>query len=365
MGEGSQGCGCGLIELAVVLIVGLVLVCVLVPALFNAIEMAHSQSCIGNLSQIGKALLNYESTKGEFPPSCLYAPLREGVTPYETWSWQALILPEMDEGVLYRTLDIRGGAPWQEREVQWPDVEPHRKGRETVLPAFICPWVKRKDHTYRGPIVSGIQRNCSATLNGALTNYKAIGGTFKESLSQSISPNNPKPPYGTVKDHPDGVMFPAARGTRSADILDGQSYTILVGETLEAEQARWMIGTEATMAGLPSADDPAGCGVTVEFDKARGIFRPTPSQSKFKTYLNYDYAKNYYDRTSSPEVKFGPSSVHQGVNHVFADGYAREISRDIDPAIYMSLITKAGKEKLEEDLWRKLDRQTRLRIDMF
>lgn len=361
MGEGEQRRGFRLIEVVVVLIVGLVLGGLAVPKLFKVEVGGRLDHCLNNLSQLGKALLNYEFTKKEFPPSSLYAKGPSGATLYEGWSWLALILPEMDYKVMYDTLEIRNGVPWIERTGGEAGT-PHQKAAETVIYPYRCPSMGTKDQTYVGAMCKGIKGNSgggtTAEWKAVNTSYKAIGGTFKESLSQSISPDNPKPPYGTAKNHPDGILFPAAQGTRMADTLDGQTYTILVAETIEPKQARWMFGTEATMAGLPSADDPAGCGVTVEFDKARGIFRPTPSQSNFKTYLAYDYDKkeNYYDRTSDPQVKFGPSSPHIVVNHLFADGQVREISRGINPAIYMSLITKAGKEKLDNEVWYRVDR---------
>jgi hypothetical protein len=45
---------------------------------------------------------------------------------------------------------------------------------------------------------------------------------------------------------------------------------------------------------------------------------------------------------------YGPSSAHPGsVQHGFADGHGVSIQEDIDPAVYLHVLTKAGNEVID------------------
>jgi hypothetical protein len=49
--------------------------------------------------------------------------------------------------------------------------------------------------------------------------------------------------------------------------------------------------------------------------------------------------------------KWGPSAAHSGVvQHCFGDGHAKAIPQDMRPEIYMSLVTKGGREVYDTGL---------------
>ena len=45
---------------------------------------------------------------------------------------------------------------------------------------------------------------------------------------------------------------------------------------------------------------------------------------------------------------FGPSSAHPGtVQHAFGDAHGKSINEDVDPNVYVRLVTRAGSEVVE------------------
>jgi prepilin-type processing-associated H-X9-DG protein len=205
----------------------------------------------------------------------------------------------------------------------------------------------------------------SGNIKGALTSYKAMGDSQKEGIPFRLPGHGQTAPYPST--HPDGVLFPAVDGDgcRLADITDSQSQTIMAVETIEDKYARWMIGTEATLAGLPSHNDPAKAGTQIVYNSRLGYYAPqsfdggfkndTKLSGTLKTYLNYDYkpVANKYD--PKEDIKYGPSSMHSGtVNHLFCDGNVRSLDVNVDVAAYMFMITRSGSEQfgaLAEELF--------------
>ena len=177
------------------------------------------------------------------------------------------------------------------------------------------------------------------------------------------------------------MLFPAkaGQGCAMSDVSDGASGTMMLAETIEPVYARWMIGTEVTLATLPGgspndAGDPGAVTITgfwtgqaagaagtgnpnyyapTGFD---GVNFPRNSTvpSTYLTFLGYQYPSQTYggrnpaDGSTSGSagaghIVYGPSSRHPGVvNHLSADGAVHAIQTDVDVAIYMFLTTKAG-----------------------
>lgn len=362
MVKGPRRRGFTLVELLVVIAIIGILIGMLVPAVNVVRGTAQKTACMSNMRQLGLGVQNFQNTYGRYPPSCLYGLGPSGNQPYESWSWLALMLPFLDQKPLFDTLTIRPrGLPWIEPNTSR---EYHKTARETTIQVFLCPSSKA-GRDYTGNVLKGwLGRSSSGSIKGALTSYKGMGDTQKEGIPFRLPGHGQTAPYPST--HPDGVMYPDVEGVRLSDITDSQSQTILAVETIENKYSRWMFGTEATLAGLPSQNDPAKAGTQIVYNTRLGYYAPqgfdggfkndSKLQASLKTYLNYDYnpTANKYD--PKEDIKYGPSSSHAGmVNHLFCDGNVRAIDVNVDVAAYMFLITRGGNEQfgaLAEDLFK-------------
>jgi hypothetical protein len=188
----------------------------------------------------------------------------------------------------------------------------------------------------------------------ALTNYKAVGASTRNSLLLAADPSA-APPYGTAKIHPDGALYPSDKNLPLADLKDGTSHTILLMETMDDTNSRWMVGAECTLAGLPQASSPTGDepsppypffappGFDNKFGEDSGV-----SRAGLRTFLSYDFSPNGVDAGKYEDPGWakappacGPSSGHPAVVIVtMGDGSVMALSKQVDAANLFFLITK-------------------------
>jgi prepilin-type N-terminal cleavage/methylation domain-containing protein/prepilin-type processing-associated H-X9-DG protein len=200
--------GFTLIELLVVIAIIAVLVGLLLAAVQKIREAANRIRCQNNLKQIGLALHGYHDTQGTFPHAydlrALF--LDPAQTPVGngnyivTRSWATLILPYIEQDNL-----LRAG----------PDVYHQRH-----IPLYVCPSDWRSNAEYQGTMGFGKQ---------ALIDYMAVTGlnTFTGGADARFT-----------KQKSEGVMYANSR-TRIADITDGTSNTVLVGERPPSLSLYW------------------------------------------------------------------------------------------------------------------------------
>ncbi|GAK50726.1 hypothetical protein U14_01959 [Candidatus Moduliflexus flocculans] len=187
----------------------------------------------------------------------------------------------------------------------------------------------------------------------AIGNYVALGATHSESLLGSELD-----PYTGGAKHPNGVIYPGGK-TSIRDIVDGTTNTLIACETKEITLAAWFDGATAAVVGLVvngNTNSPVSfTKQTVPPTANYGIPTPLTGTNKVVTTLNYgddsvNPPKQYL--TTGPDGLpwvHGPSSEHPGVvNHLLGDASVRSVSETLDTTLYMHLITRAGKEPVNE-----------------
>lgn len=178
-----------LVELLVCIAIVSVLVGLLLPAIQKARSAVQRTTCANNLRQIGIALHGYHDSHQAFPPG-VHGPLS---LPYPFMSWNTAILPHLDQDNLWNSIC---GAYLQ--DPNFLDIPPHVH-RGTVVPIFACPGDPRS--------LAPAQKLLPVEI--AFTSYLGNEGTDYR--------------------REDGVLF-LDSAIRMADVADGTSNTLLVGE---------------------------------------------------------------------------------------------------------------------------------------
>jgi tetratricopeptide (TPR) repeat protein len=323
------------IDVAVLIAVIGMAMTLLTGYLSNARAAARRTTCTDNMRQMGLALRKYALANNYLLPSSADVQENDGKKKVGGWSFHVKLLPFMGRGDLYDSLNLRADPESDDPKAQ--------KALQTSVPEFVCP-------DNRKPLFLNPKSNPPA---GAVANYKGMGATCQQSLAMAAGGG--AVPYGTAKMHPDGVLFPTSHSLRVADIADGMAHTVICAETVDDRASRWTVGREAALVGLSNATVQGAAMYKDLYYAPKGFdgqFGPDSALSRagVRTFLGYDFqgkdAGKYEDTGFAMQpAAFGPSSYHPGVvNHLLADGSVLPIKADVDPAAYMFMITRSGRD---------------------
>ena len=210
--------GFTLIELLVVIAITSILIGLLLPAVQQTRTTAARLSCQNNLKQIGLGLQSFHDANKVFPPGYL-ASAPAGDPNFATapgWGWAAYLLPYIEQTTVYSQIQdpIRWGIPITDPRVA--------SAIRVRIPIYVCP----SDSAPSAPFaVYKLPGNTSypitysegrpGTLLAAPCSYAACVGRDEDSDADGVTGS--------------GVFYCNSR-TSTADITDGASNTIVVGE---------------------------------------------------------------------------------------------------------------------------------------
>jgi len=224
------------------------------------------------------------------------------------WGWGASLLPQIEEGNLFDTIDTRLPIYDPTNPTSRADL------RKASIPVFLCP------SDTKGPTDSGsgfftIGADDGAeetTVDGQL--YHAVDGEPFVPLCD-VGKSNYVGVYGTteVDESPaegNGIFF---RNSRVAfhNILDGTSHTVMIGE----RHAKYGCSTWAGVVAGSKAQRVRNVGV--------GDHTPNNPEHHFDDFTSQHPA---------------------GVHFLFGDASVRRLNDSIDESVYQSLCTRQGGE---------------------
>ena len=201
-----------LVELLVVIAIIGILIGMLLPAVQQVREAARRTCCSNKIRQIAIGLHNYESSHKHLPP---------GWTA-EVWpstpghGWMAFTLPFLEQSSLYDQIDFSQNV-----------LDAPAETREQIWDGLFCPSSTNDSETFE--LISWDEEDTNFPINFARTHYVgSIGSSVSEELMEDGT-SCPSLTLGTSKERIDGIFY-ANSNTRFADIHDGTTNTIIVGE---------------------------------------------------------------------------------------------------------------------------------------
>ncbi len=307
----SRRPGFTLVELLVVIAIIGVLVALLLPAVQAAREAARRTQCSNNLKQLGLAIHNYHDTYQVFPVQSFPAHGSQNA-----WGWGPMVFPFIERQALYDAIQpnvnqprpCAAGGPVCLGSLPRPNTLYNGVALlQQPVPTFICPSDSSQvlNQFYTNPRNSSNQANWYAKSN-YLCNQNILhksDGTF----------GGP----------------PSAMPLRMADVTDGTSNTLVLGErALRIGAKDKNRSTAGVLWGKPVANsDAATC-----FHPNYPINSTDPSND-FNANV---YSSPYSNATNSCNAHVVTSNHPGGAQFALTDGSVRFISQTIasNPLVY-------------------------------
>lgn len=304
-----------LVELLVTIAIIGILTALVLPAVNMTRESARRTQCLNQIRQLSAACLNYESAHQHFP---------SGFRLPDQLMWTGFILPFLEQGVVYDQLELNTAGP------MWSTSLGGNPANESALSLqlamFQCPSANVPLKQFDPQIQADRTPCCYLGCASGLLNRES-----------GAHPWVGMPRSGTLPPS-DGLFYQNSR-TRTSDILDGASNTVLIGESVPDQDVRgvdysnnnqkidhWIVGSFE---------------LGIQYDSV--IQSAEVSECLGSTACPINATMLTGGPINDMELCF--SSRHPGgVNFTFADGHSRFISEDISPAVYSAIGTRRGRE---------------------
>jgi prepilin-type N-terminal cleavage/methylation domain-containing protein len=335
-----------LVELLVVIAIIGILVALLLPAIQAAREAARRTQCVNNLGQLGKAALNYESARKQFPYGRRSGTNPDGSTVTQ-WGHIPYILQYIEEDATFSLIDFNAGTATGTAKLQ--------------KPAFLlCP----SDYGDRMDAVTCAQAN-NAWLGAGRTNYHGNGG----SDTGRSYPVPAAPGAQDFREYNNG-MYLTNVAIKIKQITDGTSHTAIYSERClgDADNNRVETPSDWFRVSGTNQDAPtvySKCSAITALTSYTGGNQWSCSG---RNWVHGDYATSRYNhimppngyscsQSSSGNLTAIPinedggahtaSSRHSGgVNMVTVDGGTHFVRDDIDVLVWNALGSRNGAENV-------------------
>jgi prepilin-type N-terminal cleavage/methylation domain-containing protein len=380
--------GFTLIELLVVIAIIGILIALLLPAIQAAREAARRATCINNLKQFGLAVHNHVDSKGYLPLNGMNTSgsdqCRAG------WSYAVWLLPFMEYKSLFDSLPINKYQNdfWWATATEGANSEAGTLNAavpaissmcDRALPEHGCPsnpWGQYANAT--GSMgakmarcdYSAMHASCYDMSGSSTVCYgdSSWGYQYRLPINNWVNQD-----FNT----PDGALIPGfksrPRGLSLMEIPDGTAHTILLVEKPTENYSSggnptirnsWPSPKYMAAVGLPrNVLNPTGNTATPPLIgnptvyKSNGYWAPpghspgvygddNTATATLRTFLAYkweigDSGYTPINKGDQNNYKCGPGAFHPStVSHLFADGSAQSINKNVDACVYFFLITR-------------------------
>ncbi|MBA4067156.1 MAG: hypothetical protein C0501_26315 [Isosphaera sp.] len=299
-----------LIELLVVIAIIAVLIGLLLPAVQKVREASARTKCQNNLKQAALAITAYADVYGVYPhgrfgcdgsstaPCLAAAPAGQNDPAKAGFSGFVQILPYLEAENLFRLFSQTSMVwPTNNTPADWRDA--NRQAAETRPAFYVCPSdISRPFREYNG--ITAAATGSYALVHGSLGPSSGITEAMKMRNTGMF-------------------MYRTAR--KRAEMTDGTSSTMIVGEVIDAHTPEssnvWSLGLRHVDS-LRTTDNP------LNTPTATGVTYPTSGAGR----ANGAFASRHV----------------RGANFAFGDGHVQFVPDTIDLTTYRQLSTRAGGE---------------------
>jgi prepilin-type N-terminal cleavage/methylation domain-containing protein len=319
--------GFTLIELLVVIAIIAILVALIMPAVMSARESANRAKCQNNLKQLGLAAQEYHDSFGSFPAGwyCMVPTydannnLTSGDincatvwTPYQNYMWSGLtgLLLKIEQGNLYNEINFQLPVTAADYTTPYPD---NATAVRRTMDVLVCPSNRAAQ---------------AVQATGTVAKFGPSDYRGNMAAGMAINPNcaTPTPSNFNCLVFDNGITY--QNSTISfADITDGSSSTVMLGESISSNPADPF---SVTLNGVWA--EATSCCVRTNVD--RTINKPIVVNSSSGT---QDYW-TYWSSKHPSQVLFG-----------FCDGSVRQVSQQISKLVLNKIMTRAGAETVSAD----------------
>jgi prepilin-type N-terminal cleavage/methylation domain-containing protein/prepilin-type processing-associated H-X9-DG protein len=312
-----------LIELLVVIAIIAVLVALIMPAVQSARESANRAKCQNNLKQLGLAAQEYHDAYGSFPAGWYCAvPTYDAngnlisgdincattSTPYTNYMWNGLVglFLKMEQNNLYQEINF---SVYYSQTSQGTTAPDNATAIRRTIDVFVCPSNRRPQTVNSGTGSQATSQLGPSDYRGSMAAGMVLAGS--NSNCPTVDPTNV---YCCIYDN--GIMYQNST-VSMADITDGSSSTIMLGES---------IYTQGVWSQAPTA--------VIRTNIDRTINQPVVQNVNGVSTIYWTYWASKH-----------PS----GLNFGFCDGHTQFLTSGINKLVLNKLCSRNGGETVSSD----------------